>query len=125
MTQTLDQLTAEIGLVVSEIERTDLALLAGYSQAKAQAIARFTLALGEGYATGSVSDAQLEREREELERMVIRFVRNLQALATTTIERLISGVFQLLMTVLRQLTGLQGLMLSPVPPGTIWGVGPG
>ncbi len=125
MTQTIDQLTAEIGIVSARIVRTDIALLSGYSQAKARAIARFTLALGEGYASGSVSDAQLAREKEELERMVVRFVRNLQALATTTIERLISGVAELLMTVLRQLTGLPDLTLAPPPPNTIWGVGPG
>ncbi len=124
MSKTVDQLTAEIGLVVARIVRTDLALLAGYSQAKAQSIARFTLMLGEGYAAGSISEAQLEREKEELERMVVRFVRNLQALATTTIERLLSGIAELLMTVLRQLTGLPNLTIAPVPPSTIWGVGP-
>ena len=124
MAQTIDQLTAEIGVVVSRIVQTDLALLAGYSQAKAQSIARFTLILGEGYAAGSISEAQLEQEKEELERMVIRFVRNIQALATTTVERLISGVAELLMGVLRQLTGLPNFTLTPAPGGTIWGVGP-
>lgn len=123
MAQTFEQITAEIGLVVSRIARTDLALLAGYSQAKAAAIARFTVVLGEGYAAGTISEAQLEREKEELERMVIRFVRNLQALATTTIERIISGVADVLMAALRQMTGLPGLTLAPTP-ATIWGVGP-
>lgn len=123
MAQTFDQLTAEIGMVVSRILHTDLALLSGYSQAKAHAIARFTVALGEGYAAGSVSDAQLAREKEELERMVIRFVRNIQALATTTIERLISGIANVLMAALRGLTGLPHLTLAPTP-ATIWGIGP-
>lgn len=122
MAQTFDQITAEIGLVVSRILRTDLALVRGYSQAKAQAIARFTLVLGEGYAAGTIPEAQLHREREELERMVIRFVRNIQALATTTVERLISGVTGVLMTALRQMTGLPQLTLGA--PTTIWGVGP-
>ena len=122
MTQTFDQLTAEIGLVVSRILRTDLALVRGYSQAKARAIARFTLFLGEGYAAGTISDVQLAREKEELERMVLRFVRNIQALATTTVERLISGVAEVLMTALRQMTGLPQLTLGA--PTNIWGVGP-
>lgn len=124
MAQTFDQLTAEIGLVVSQILQTDLALVRGYSQAKAQAIARFTLVLGEGYAAGTIGKAQLGREREELERMVIRFVRNIQALATVTIERLIHGITEALSLTLRQLTGLPGFTLGP-PPSTIWGVGPG
>jgi hypothetical protein len=54
--------------------------------------------------------------------MVIRFVRNIQALATTTVERLISGVAEVLMTALRRMTGLPQLSLGT--PTTIWGVGP-
>ncbi len=123
MADTLEQLTAEIGLVTTRIVRTDLALLAGYSQAKAQAIARFTVALGEGYAAGSITEPELEREKEELERMVIRFVRNIQALATVTIERLITGVADVLTAALRRMTGLPALTLG-APPTTIWGVGP-
>lgn len=124
MADSFEALTAEIGLVTTRILRADLALLAGYSQAKASAIARFTLALGEGYASGSITGAELEREKEELERMVIRFVRNIQALATVTIERLIHGITEALSLTLRQLTGLPGFTLGP-PPSTIWGVGPG
>lgn len=122
MAQTFDQLTAEIGVTVSQILRTDLALLRGYSEAKARAIARFTLFLGEGYAAGTISPAQFAREKEELERMVIRFVRNIQALATTTIERLISGVADVLVATLTQLTGMPNLTMGR--PTTIWGVGP-
>ncbi|MDH3669071.1 MAG: hypothetical protein OEN23_19320 [Paracoccaceae bacterium] len=97
MTNTIDNLTAEIGLVVGQILKTDLALLKGYSQAKARAIASFTLILGRAHAAGTLSRAQLEDEAAELERMVVRFVRNLQALATTTVERLLGGISQLLM----------------------------
>jgi len=120
MSQTFDELTAEIGLVVSGILKTDLALLRGYSQAKARSIASFTLLLGEAYAAGRMSDEQMTRETAELERMVTRFVRNIRALATTTAERVLQGVGALLM---RVLTGLTPLAL-PVAPGTIWGVGP-
>jgi hypothetical protein len=123
MAQNFDELTAEIGLVVSGILKTDLALLRGYSQAKARSIASFTVLLGEAYAAGRMSDEQLRRETEELERMVVRFVRNIQALATTTIERVLQGVGALLRRVLAGLTGLPPLGL-PVAPGTIWGVGP-
>ena len=122
MPQKFDQLTAEIGLVVSKIVRADLALLRGYSQAKARAIASFTFVLGEGYAAGTIPEAQMKREMEELERMVIRFVRNIQALATTTIERVLRGLGDLLMATLRQVTGLSNLPL-PATPTTIWGVG--
>jgi len=123
MAQTFDKLTAEIGLVVSGILKTDLALLRGYSQAKARSIASFTLLLGEAYAAGRMSDEQMTRETAELERMVTRFVRNIRALATTTAERVLQGVGALLMRVLTGLTGLTPLAL-PVAPGTIWGVGP-
>ncbi len=124
MAQNFDQLTAGIGAAVSSIVRTDLALLRGYSQAKARAIASFTLLLGEGYAAGSISEEQMSQEMEELERMVVRFVRNIQALATTTIERLLRGIGNLLMATLRQVTGLPALSLAP-STGMVWGVGPG
>ncbi len=124
MAQDFDTLTAGIGLAVSNIVSTDLALLRGYSQAKARAIASFTLLLGEGYAAGSISEEQMTQEMDELERMVVRFVRNIQALATTTIERLLRGIGNLLMATLGQLTGLPILSLSP-STGTVWGVGAG
>jgi hypothetical protein len=123
MAQNFDTLTGEIGLVVTKIVNTDLALLRGYSQAKARAIASFTLLLGEGYAAGSISEEQMTHETVELERMVARFVRNIQALATTTIERLLRGIQDLLMTTLRQVTGLPSFTLAP-SNGTVWGVGP-
>jgi hypothetical protein len=123
MAQDFDTLTAGIGAAVSSIVRTDLALLRGYSQAKARAIASFTLLLGEGYAAGSISEEQMTQEMEELERMVVRFVRNIQALATTTVERLLRGIGDLLMAALRQVTGLPALSLAP-STGMVWGVGP-
>ena len=55
MAQKYDALTSDIGLVVTGILNTDLALLLGYSQAKARAIASFTVLLAEGYASGSIS----------------------------------------------------------------------
>ena len=124
MARDFDQLTAGIGLAVSNIVSTDLALLRGYSRAKARAIASFTVLLGEGYASGSISDEQMAQEMEELERMVVRFVRNIQALATTTVERLLRGIGDLLMATLRQVTGLPVLSLAP-STGMVWGVGPG
>ena len=57
----------------------------------------------------------------ELERMVVRFVRNIQALAVTTIERLLRGIGDLLMATLTQVTGLPGLTLAP-SSGIVWGV---
>ncbi len=66
----------------------------------------------------------MTQEMDELERMVVRFVRNIQALATTTIERLLRGIGDLLMATLRQVTGLPALTLAP-STGTVWGVGPG
>lgn len=123
MAQDFDRLTSEIGLVAARIVNTDLALLRGYSQAKARAIASFTLLLGQGYAAGSISEEQMAQETAELERMVVRFVRNIQALATTTVERLLRGIGELLITTLRQLTGMPILPLAS-SNGLVWGVGP-
>jgi hypothetical protein len=123
MAQNFDALTSQIGQVVTSIVSTDLALLRGYSQAKARAIASFTLLLAEGYASGSITAEQLADETVELERMVVRFVRNIQALATTTIERLLRGIGDLLLATLSQVTGLPALSLAP-SSGMVWGVGP-
>jgi hypothetical protein len=123
MAQNFDTLTGEIGLVVTRIVNTDLTILRGYSQAKARAIASFTLLLGEGFASGSISEDQMNQEMTELERMVMRFVRNIQALATTTIERLLRGIGDLLMATLRQVTGLPALPLAP-STGIVWGIRP-
>jgi hypothetical protein len=122
MAQNLDALTSEIGLVVTSILNTDLALLRGYSQARARAVASFTLLLAEGYAGGSISSEQVAEETAELERMVVRFVRNIQALAITTVERLLRAIGNLLMATLTRVTGLPALTLAP-SSGIVWGVG--
>jgi hypothetical protein len=124
MAQKFDTLTAEIGLAVTRIVETDLALLRGYSRAKARAIASFTVLLGEGYATGRVSDEQMTMEMVELERMVVRFVRNMQALATTTVERLLRSIGAVLSATLQRVIGLPILPMAP-STGMVWGVGPG
>jgi len=103
-----DAIAAEIGQTVSSILATDIALVRGYSEAKARAIAGFTLMIGESYAGGRLSDAALAEELAELDRMVVRFVRNIAALATTTLERLIGGVA----AVLRRVLGLFAVPLN-------------
>jgi hypothetical protein len=123
MAQKLDALTSEIDLVVTSILSTDLTLLRGYSQAKGRAIASFTLLLAEGYASGSISSEQIAEETVELERMVVRFVHNIQALAITTIERRLRGIGNLLIATLSQVTGLPALTLAP-SSGMVWGVVP-
>ena len=123
MAQNFDTLTAEIGLAVTRIVKTDLALLRGYSQAKARAIASFTVLLGEGYATGRVGEEQMTLEMVELERMVVRFVRNMQALATTTVERLLRSIGEVLSATLQRAVGLPVLTMAP-STGMVWGVGP-
>ena len=123
MSRNFDTLTAEIGAVVTGILKTDLDLLRGYSQAKARAIASFTLVLGEGYKAGKIAEEQLTREMEELERMVTRFVRNIQGLVATTAERLLRGLGDLLVRTLAGLTGLSSLNLLDAP-ANIAGVGP-
>jgi len=116
MTKQLDQLTARIGETVSAILATDLALLRGYSQAKARSVASFTLLIGEGFAAGTVPEAQMQEEMVELQRMAARFVRNIQALAATAAERVLGAVIGVLLAALRQATGLPMLtMPAPLP----------
>lgn len=88
----VNQLVQDISNAMTDILNTDVKLLRGYSQAKAQTIARFTKLIGEGYANGEIDQAELEQEIDELDLMVERFVRNIKALANTTIERLIRAV---------------------------------
>jgi hypothetical protein len=63
-------------------------------------------------------------EMAELERMVVRFVRNMQALATTTIERLLRGIGEVLSATLQRAIGLPVLTMAPAT-GMVWGVGLG
>lgn len=109
MTPSLDTLSSDIGQTVSRIIGTDLALLRGYSEAKARSIAHFTLLMGEAYAAGEITAGQLEREQGELARMVARFVRNLGALVSTTAERLTGQIMGLLTGTIGMLAGAAGL----------------
>jgi len=122
MAQSIDTLAAEIGRTVSRILKTDIALLRGYSQAKARAIARFTTLIGEARAAGTLDAGQMKAEMEELERMVVRFVRNIRALATTAAESVLAGLARLLLDRLRALTGIVDLG-ALIPAGSIWGLG--
>lgn len=93
-------IVTEIGRTVASVAQTDLALLHGYSRAKARAIAGYTLLIGEAHAAGQLSEADLAEEMEELDRMLARFVRNIEALASTLIERLLTAVAGVLRRVL-------------------------
>ena len=88
----VDNLVRDMGAAMSGILNTDVKLLRGYSRTKAKTIARFTKLIAEGYASGEIDDAEMEDELDELDDMVARFVRNIRALANTTIERLIKAV---------------------------------
>jgi uncharacterized protein YfbU (UPF0304 family) len=88
----VNKLVDDIGKSMSDILSTDVKLLRGYSGTKAKTIARFTKLIAEGYASGEIDDVELEQELDELDDMVARFVRNIRALANTTIERLIKAV---------------------------------
>ena len=88
----VNELLQNIGDAMSNILNTDVKLLRGYSKAKAHTIARFTKLIAEGYANGEIDEAELEQELDELDDMVARFIRNIKALANTTIERLIKAV---------------------------------
>jgi len=96
MTPDIDIIVTGIRSTVTDVLGTDIALLRGYSEAKARAIAEFTALLARGHAAGEISATRLDRERDELARMVARFVRNIAALAVTTMERLITRVLDFL-----------------------------
>ncbi len=112
----LNDIAGRITATVTEIVGTDAALLRGYSEAKVRSIAHFTLLLGEAYVAGEITSDQLRREREELDRMVARFVRNIQALTATTAERLIGGITGLIAGLLRGFAGAGGLVLPDLVP---------
>lgn len=116
--QTIQTLTAEIGAAVTGVLGRDVTLLRGYSQAKAGAIAGYTLMLGEALATGAVGADDLAEEMTEIDRMVARFVRNIEAIATTAIDRVIRAVGTVLMRVIDAALGRSGLTLSALvaPP---------
>lgn len=116
MTPDLESFANEIGALIARIARTDLALLRGYSQDKARAIAGFSLLVGDAYARGEIDAEQMKMEMQELDRMVLRFVRNITALAATMAERVISGVRALVLGTLARLAGVQGLMLPDFRP---------
>ena len=110
----LDELLNSMMSAMSDILKKDVRLLRGYSQAKAQSIARFTKLVGEGYASGEIDDAELAEELEEIDRMVDRFVRNLRALAHVTIERLIRAVTGTLYNAIRGVSLAAGVPLPAI-----------
>lgn len=113
MSSTIDvgNLVSDVTQAMTDILQKDVKLLSGYSQSKAQTIARFTKLIGEGYANGEIDEEQIKDELEELNMMVERYVRNLQALANTTIERLIKAVTSTLYGAISIAAGAAGVSL--------------
>lgn len=114
--------TPDFEALAGEIEATvhDTAAAAGgtlpaYSRAKARALAGFTLMTGEAYAAGRLDEDGMRRELDELDRMVIRFVRTITALANTLAEALIGALARLLRRALDRVLGPAGLVLPPLP----------
>jgi hypothetical protein len=86
------QLMQDMATTMTTILKTDVTLLRGYSQAKAKSIARVSKLVAEGYASGEIDQSEFEMELDEVDFMIERFVRNLGALANTTIERVINAL---------------------------------
>jgi len=120
MTQTdlsrdFESLATEIEATVERTARSARQTLPGYSRAKARAIAGFTLMIGEAHLTGRIDDAQMRREMAELDRMVLRFVRTMTALANTLGEALIGALSDLVHGVLDRALGPAGAFLPEGP----------
>ena len=109
-----EALAQEIETTVRRTAGAARETLPGYSRDKARAIAGFTLMIGEAYAAGRLSEAQMARELAELDRMVMRFVRMITALANTLAEALVGTLSRLLRGVLDAILGPAGLVL-PTP----------
>ena len=92
MAKSVDDLIGDIAGAMTDVLSKDVKLLRGYSATKAKSIARLTKLIAEGYAEGEIDQQELQEELDELDMMVERFVRNLRALANTTVERLIRAV---------------------------------
>jgi len=110
-------LTREIEATVAESAAAARATLPDYSRAKARAIAGFTLLIGEAYADGRLDEAGMQREFGELERMVVRFVRMMTAMANTLTEAIVAAILTLLRRVLDAILGPAGLALPPALTG--------
>jgi len=108
-----EALADEIEETVRRTAEGARATLPDYSRAKARAIAGFTLMIGEAYATGEIDEAGMRRELDELDRMVMRYVRTIRALANTLAEALIGALARLLRRALDALLGPAGLVLPP------------
>lgn len=100
-----ERLAAEIERTVIDTAAAARADMPGYSRAKARALAGYTLLIGEAHAAGELDADGLAREMEELDRMVMRFVRTMTALANTLAEALIDALAALLRRVLSLILG--------------------
>ncbi len=112
MNDTINQITVEIADMLSRVLGTDAMLASGYSTVKARAIAQYALLTGEAYAAGDLDEAAFQEEMRELDRMAERFVRNIRALAHTSIER----AFQVVSEILRRVAGVSALSQGIAPP---------
>ena len=108
----IGQLAQSMADAMTGVLETDVKLLRGYSETKAKTIARFARLIAEGYANGEIDQNELETELDELDMMVERYVRNIRALANTTIERLISAVTGVLYGAIKAAAATAGV---PIP----------
>ncbi len=117
MALNVENIANDIAATMTDILSKDVKLLRGYSETKAKSIARFTKLIAEGYAAGEIDKQELEEEIDELDMMVERFVRNLKAIANTTIERLIKAVTSTLYDALRVAAAGAGVPLPALGLG--------
>lgn len=113
----VDDLIGDIANAMTDVLTKDVKLLRGYSATKAKSIARFTKLIAEGYASGEIDEQELQEELDELDMMVERFIRNLKALANTTVERLIKAVTSTLYGAIRIAATGAGVPLPAIDLG--------
>lgn len=107
----LKNLISDMTQALSGVLKKDIKTVRGYSRHKMEAIATYTKLIGEGYANGEIDNAQLKEEKKELDDMVARYVRNLEASANVTVERLIKTVTSTLYGAIRTAAGAAGVAL--------------
>ncbi len=108
----VDKLVSAMKLAASDVLKTDVTTLRGFSERQVKAIAQQAAFVELGIRTGQITDETKDFFLDGLEDMALNFAKTLRGLLMVTIEKVWNAVVGVLWTAIRE--SIPGIVL-PIP----------
>jgi hypothetical protein len=102
----VEKLVSEIKNAASNVLKTDVSAIRGFSERQVKAIAMQTQLVAAGIASGEITEETRDYFLNSLEDMALSFVKTLRGLLMVTVEKVWNAVVGVIWNAISKVTGL-------------------